>query len=230
MKTKTACRSPPNSVKPMLDLVWMTLLGYLLGSISGSLVLGRLYGVDIRSMGSGNAGGTNAFRSVGWLFAIMVVLVDIGKGVMAALLVPMLPPLFGESLPLTTPSVGALCGLAAVIGHVWPVYFGFRGGKGAGTAVGVIAVVAPWCILPLVVVWLVVLLGTGYVGLATVLAGLSLVPSIWLLGPEQIAPALGVVAIALACLLLFTHRSNLARLKSGTENRFEKARVIKRRQ
>lgn len=213
----------------MLDLVWMILLGYLLGSVSGSLVLGRLRGVDIRSMGSGNAGGTNALRSVGWLFALMVVIIDIGKGVLAALVVPALPPLFDDGVGLSAGSVGALCGLAAVIGHVWPVYFGFRGGKGAGTAVGVVAVVAPWCILPLVVVWLVVLLGTGYVGLATVLAGLSLVPSIWLLGPEPIAPVLGAVAIALACLLLFTHRSNLARLRSGTENRFEKARVLKRR-
>ena len=213
----------------MLDLAWMVLLGYLLGSISGSLVLGRLRGVDIRSMGSGNAGGTNALRSVGWLFALMVVLIDIGKGVVAALAIPALPPLFGEDLPLTTGGVAALCGLASVVGHVWPVYFGFRGGKGAGTAVGVIAVVAPWCILPLVVVWLVTLLGTGYVGLATVLAGLSLVPSMWQLGPDPLAPALGALAIALAGLLLFTHRSNLARLKSGTENRFDKARVLKRR-
>lgn len=213
----------------MIDLVWMAVLGYLLGSISGSLVLGRLRGVDIRSMGSGNAGGTNALRSVGWLFALLVVLIDIGKGVAAALLVPALPPLFGDSLPLAATSVGAVCGLAAVIGHVWPLYFGFRGGKGAGTAVGVVAVIAPWCILPLVVVWLVTLLGTGYVGLATVVAGLSLVPSMWLLGPDPLPPALGVLSIVLAGLLLFTHRSNLARLKSGTENRFEKARVLKRR-
>lgn len=213
----------------MPDLAWMTLLGYLLGSISGSLLLGRLRGVDIRSMGSGNAGGTNALRSVGRLFALAVVLVDIGKGVVAALVVPALPPLFGESLLLGATSVGALCGLAAVAGHVWPLYFGFRGGKGAGTAVGVVAVIAPWCILPLVVVWLVTLLGTGYVGLATVLAGISLVPAMWLLGPEPLPPALGVLAIVLAGLLLFTHRSNLERLKSGTENRFEKARVLKRR-
>ena len=173
----------------MTDLLWMMLLGYLLGSISGSLVLGRLRGLDIRAMGSGNAGGTNAFRTVGWLFALMVVLIDIGKGVLAALAVPILPTVFGEGLPLSTTSVGALCGLAAVIGHVWPVYFGFRGGKGAGTAVGVVAAIAPWCILPLVVVWLVALLGTGYVGLATVLAGLSLVPSMWLLGPDQVGPS-----------------------------------------
>jgi len=213
----------------MLDLVWMTVVGYLLGSMSGSLVLGRLRDVDIRSMGSGNAGGTNALRSVGWPFALAVVLIDIGKGVVAVLAVPALPPLFGQTLPLGVTSVGALTGLAAVVGHVWPLYFGFRGGKGAGTAAGVVTVIAPWCILPLVTVWLVTLLGTGFVGLATVLAGLSLVPSMWLLGPQPLPPALGVLAIVLAGLLLFTHRSNLARLRAGTENRFDKARVLKRR-
>jgi len=212
----------------MVDLAWMIALGYLLGSISGSLLLGRLRGVDIRSMGSGNAGGTNALRSVGWWFALGVVVIDIGKGVVAAL-VPQLPLPFSDALPVGTTGAAALCGLAAVIGHVWPVYFGFRGGKGAGTAVGVVAVIAPWCILPLVVVWTVTLLGTGYVGLATVLAGLSLVPSMWLLGPVPLPPVLGATAIALALLLVFTHRGNLARLRSGTENRFDKARLLKPR-
>lgn len=212
----------------MADLGLILIAGYLLGSLSGSLVLGRLRGVDIRSMGSGNAGGTNALRSVGWAFALGVVVIDIGKGAAAALL-PLLAPLLSEALPVSVSAAGALCGLAAVVGHVWPVFFGFRGGKGAGTAVGAIAVVAPWCILPLFVVWLVTLLGTGYVGLATVLAGLSLVPAIWLLGPEPLPPLLGLTAILLAALLVFTHRSNLTRLWRGTENRFEKARLLKSR-
>ncbi len=212
----------------MADLVWMVVLGYLLGSLSGSLLLGRMRGVDIRSMGSGNAGGTNALRSIGWTFALGVVVIDIGKGV-AAVFVPSLPLLFSEALPVSLAGAGALCGLAAVVGHVWPLFFGFRGGKGAGTAVGAVAVIAPWCILPLVVVWLVTLLGTGYVGLATVLAGLSLVPAMWVLGPEPLPPPLGFTAIVLAALLVFTHRSNLARLRRGTENRFEKARLLKPR-
>lgn len=212
----------------MTDLAWMLVVAYLLGSVSGSLVLGRLRGVDIRSMGSGNAGGTNALRTVGWAFALGVVVIDIGKGALAAL-VPQLPLQFSAALPVDPAGAAALCGLAAVVGHVWPLYFGFRGGKGAGTAVGAVVVVAPWCILPLLVVWLVTLLGTGYVGLATVLAGISLVPAMWLLGPDPLPPALGGTAIALAALLVFTHRSNLARLRRGTENRFEKARLIKPR-
>ena len=214
---------------PALDVVLVVAAGYLLGSTSGSLLLGRLRGIDIRTQGSGNAGGTNALRTVGWGFALLVVIIDVGKGIVAALLAPRLPTLAADAALLTPPAAAALAGLAAVIGHVWPVYYGFRGGKGAGTAVGVVAVVAPWCVLPLALVWLIILLGTGYVGLSTVLAGLSLVPSMWLLGPSPLPASLGGLAIALAGLLLFTHRSNLARLVSGTENRFEKARVLRRR-
>lgn len=216
------------SYAALIDLAALALIAYLLGSISGSLVLGRLRGVDIRTMGSGNAGGTNAFRTVGWLFALGVVLIDLGKGVVAAWLLPMIAPLFGAAEPDRL-LLACVCGFAAVLGHVWPVYFGFRGGKGAGTAVGAVLVVAPWCVIPLLLVWLITLLGTGYVGLATILAGLSLVPSMYLLGPNPLPLALGVLAIALAVLLVFTHRSNLSRLASGTENRFEKARVLKRR-
>ncbi len=213
----------------MIDLLPVALLGYLLGSVSGSLLLGRLNGVDIRSMGSGNAGGTNALRSVGWLFALAVVIIDIGKGVIAALMAPLVPAMHGPAHVLEPSGLAAVAGLAAVLGHVWPLYFGFRGGKGAGTAVGVVAVVAPWCLLPLVIIWIVTLLGSGFVGLATVLAGLSLVPSMWIFSPGPVSPALGMLAVALAVLLLFTHRSNLARLKSGTENRFERAQILRRK-
>lgn len=212
----------------MLDLLWMAPLAYLIGSISGSLVLGLMRGIDIRTMGSGNPGGTNALRSVGLLFALAVVFIDVGKGVLAAWMLPRLGPLLADE-PLAIKTLGAACGLAAVAGHIWPLYFRFRGGKGAGTAVGVIAVVAPWCLAPLALVWIVAILGTGYVGLATVLAGLSLVPSMWLLGPTPLPPALGGLAIVLAVLIIFTHRDNLARLRSGTENRFERARLLRRR-
>ncbi len=212
----------------MLDVIVIALGGYLLGSISGSLVLGRFRNVDIRSMGSGNAGGTNALRTLGWKFALLVVLIDVGKGAVAAGVLPFLGPWLSAS-PASTLTLGALAGFAAVLGHIWPLYFRLRGGKGAGTAVGVIVVMAPWCILPLLLVWIFTFIGTGYVGLATVLAGLSLVPSMWLLGPEPLPLSLGLLAVGLAVLLVFTHRGNLVRLKSGTENRFEKARLIRRR-
>lgn len=215
----------------MPDLITITAIaigGYLLGSISGSLLLGRLRGIDIRAMGSGNAGGTNALRSVGWKFALGVIIIDLGKGAVAAGLLPWLGQWLSP-VPVATITLGAVAAFAAVVGHIWPVYFRFRGGKGAGTAVGAIAVIAPWCIAPLLLVWIITIVGTGYVGLATVLAGLSLVPAMWLLGPEPLPMALGVLAVAMAVLLMFTHRANLGRLLSGTENRFDKARLFRRR-
>jgi glycerol-3-phosphate acyltransferase PlsY len=212
----------------VLELTVVAVGAYLLGSISGSLVLGRFRGIDIRAMGSGNAGGTNALRTVGWRFALGVIVIDLGKGAVAAGLLPWLGPLLSSD-PASPTTLGAVAAFTAVVGHVWPIYFRFRGGKGAGTAVGAIAVVAPWCLAPLLLVWVLTIVGTGYVGLATVLAGLSLVPSMWLLGPEPLPQALGLLAIALAILLVFTHRANLGRLRSGTENRFEKARLFRRR-
>jgi len=212
----------------VLDLILIPIAGYLLGSVSGSLVLGRFRNIDIRAQGSGNAGGTNALRILGWKFALAVIVIDVGKGILAAGMLPQLAPWLSAS-PASHLTLGAMAGFAAVLGHIWPIYFRLRGGKGAGTAVGVVAILAPWCILPLVLVWIFTIIGTGYVGLATVLAGLSLVPSMWLLGPDPLPLPLGLLAVGLAVLLVFTHRSNLTRLKSGTENRFEKARLIKRR-
>jgi glycerol-3-phosphate acyltransferase PlsY len=212
----------------MIEALFVLIGGYLLGSISGALALGQLRGIDIRNMGSGNAGGTNALRSVGWSFALGVVLIDVGKGAAAAGLLPLAAPMLSSD-PLGFTTLGAIGGFMSVVGHIWPLYFRFRGGKGAGTAVGAIAVTAPWCLLPLFLVWLVTLIGTGYVGLATILAGLSLVPAMWTLGPDPLPNALAALAILLAVLLVFTHRGNLARMRAGDENRFEKARLIRRR-
>src|SRR5690606_2878124 len=114
-------------------------VSYLLGSIVGSLVLGRSRGVDIRTQGSGNAGGTNALRTQGKGFAAAVMVIDVGKGVIAA--GPVAAAAIDSGWNAMTLQV--LCGAAAVIGHVWPVYFGFRGGKGAATLVGVVGTIAP---------------------------------------------------------------------------------------
>ena len=149
----------------MAGLALTLLVCYLLGSISGSLWLGRLRGVDIRTLGSGNAGGTNAFRTQGALFALGTMLIDIGKGAAAVVLVRAAGG--GELVAMA----GALL---AVIGHVWPVFHGFRGGKGAATLVGTLLLLWPIALLPVFAVWLLVLVTSGYVGLATVLAGFAL--------------------------------------------------------
>jgi glycerol-3-phosphate acyltransferase PlsY len=191
------------------------LLAYGLGSLSGSLLLGRLRGVDIRTRGSGNAGGTNALRTFGLRFALAVVIIDVGKGALAA---GWAPGILGEP-PAWLPYA---CGLAGVVGHCYPVWFGFRGGKGAATAVGALAVLSPWLLLPMGLTWCVVLALTGYVGVATVLAGLSLVPaSLWLEGPSPLA----LFCLVLAGFMAYTHRENFRRLAAGTEHRFEKARI-----
>lgn len=189
---------------------------YLLGSVSGSLLLGRFRGVDIRTQGSGNAGGTNAFRTQGWRFGLVTVLVDIGKGVIAVLL---MRAAGGEGVWLFAAV------LAAVFGHIWPVFHGFRGGKGAATVIGGLAMLWPASVLPLFLVWLLVLLSTGYVGLSTVVAGLALPALAWITG---MSGSWLVFAAIVAVLLAYTHRSNLQRLHAGTEHRFERARVFAR--
>jgi glycerol-3-phosphate acyltransferase PlsY len=192
---------------------------YLLGSISGSLLLGRLRGVDIRTQGSGNAGGTNALRTQGWRFALGVVLIDVGKGALAAWLATVVP----HGLDARAMALAAV--FAAMAGHIWPVFHGFRGGKGAATLVGGLAVAWPQSLPLVLAVWFGTLGWMGYVGLATVLAACSLLVSAAWLGAKS---GLWVFAAIAAALLVFTHRGNLRRLRTGTEPAFERARVLRR--
>jgi glycerol-3-phosphate acyltransferase PlsY len=198
---------------------------YLLGSIVGSLVLGKLRGVDIRTQGSGNAGATNALRTQGKAFAIGTALIDFGKGVVAAALIA--PIAFDADGPLTLIETQLACGLAASFGHCYPIFHGFRGGKGAGTLFGMLAFLFPWVALVVLGLWLLVLTTTGYVGLGTVLAGIAF-PIALVLMQGWPGPVLMSLALAAAALLTFTHRSNLAHLADGTEYRFERARVLAR--
>lgn len=207
----------------MLVLALLIVSAYLLGSVSGSLTLGRLRGVDIRTQGSGNAGGTNAFRTQGAKFALGVVLVDIGKGALAAWLALRFEPVDG---PLPVRAVAWLAVTAAAVGHVWPLWHGFRGGKGVGTLLGGVAVLWPIALLPLFLVWVCVLVASGYVGLASIIATACLLPlAMWL---RADAPTQVFAAVA-ALLVLFTHRANVQRLREGTESRFERVRFWRRR-
>lgn len=209
-------------MSPYLLTGSLLLFAYLLGSASGSLLLGRMRGVDIRQHGSGNAGGTNAFRTLGWKFALGVALFDIGKGVLATWIALRYAPV---GMPLSVTVHGYLAAAAAVLGHVWPVWHGFRGGKGAATAVGGLLVLWPWSIPVLLFAWIVVLTTTGYVGLATVVAGVCLPLLAWMTDAE---PPRLLFCIGVALFMAFTHRSNLQRLWRGDESRFERARVLHR--
>ena len=213
----------------MMALAFKTLLAYLIGSLSGSLLLGKIKKVDIRNMGSGNAGGTNAFRTQGLVFALGVAVLDIGKGMLASGWIPALSPagsagLFGMG-QISMEQATMACGFAAVLGHCYPVFHGFRGGKGAATTVGALIIIEPYLLIPMLATWLLTLVLSGYVGLATVLAGFSLVPAAIYLGNSN---DLLIFCVAIAAFMAFTHRINLQRLAAGTEYRFERIRLFNR--
>ncbi len=212
----------------MWELGVKTLIAYLLGALMGSLVLGRLRGVDIRRLGSGNAGATNALRTQGKLFGLSVLLIDAGKGVFAVLCLP------GAAFPhvsldpeLSREWLTLACGFAVIIGHVYPVWFGFRGGKGVATMLGVLAAIEPRLLVPMLVSWFAVLLLTGYVGLASMLAGAAVVIAVYVWEPGN-APLL-IFCLAVEFFVIFTHRGNIARMRAGTEHRVSKLWLFRSR-
>jgi glycerol-3-phosphate acyltransferase PlsY len=204
----------------MLELGVKFLISYFIGSLMGALIVGKLRGgVDIRTLGSGNAGGTNALRTQGLVFAIGVVVIDVGKGIIGAGVVPGLEIPFVATDPEISRSWLTLCcGAAAVLGHVWPIYHRFRGGKGAATLVGTFTIVGPQLILPLLLVWAFVLVLSGYVGLATMSAAVA-VP-IWIgfayLPSEQ---PLFIYSVVMAAFVVRWHKANIQRMREGTEHR-----------
>lgn len=224
----------------MLELALKSLSAYLIGSLIGALVVGKLRGgIDIRTMGSGNAGGTNALRTQGPLFALWVMLIDVGKGVLAVQTIArlhlesVLPPQELLGWPAATIWLQVACGAACVAGHVFPLWFQFRGGKGAATLLGVLAGLMPGAVLPVMLVWGLVLVATGYVGLATILATISF--PLYLAGvlgdelPSAVMTPFCVFGIAMACFVCFTHRSNIGRMLVGSESRFERVWLLRSR-
>lgn len=213
----------------MLELGLKSLLAYLLGSVMGAMVMGRLRGVDIRQMGSGNAGGTNALRTQGFGFAAGVVLVDVGKALLAVGVLPGLSlPGIGIDPEISRAWLQVACAVAVVAGHVWPLYHEFRGGKGAATLIGAFAVLAPATLVPVLSVWLLCVMIWGMVGLATMVAAVTL--PLALLALERPTPAsLLVLALVMAAFMVYTHRANIARMRAGTENRVKRLWLLRPR-
>jgi glycerol-3-phosphate acyltransferase PlsY len=212
----------------VLELGLKSLLAYLLGAVLGSLAMGRLRGVDIREQGSGNAGGTNALRTQGWKFALGVVVIDVGKALVAVGLLPGFAlPRVGIDPAVDREWLAAACATAVVVGHVYPVWFEFRGGKGAATLIGAVAVLAPAALLPVVVVWLACVMLTGFVGLGTLLGTATLPVYFTLVEPRS--PALVVFGVAMALFVAFTHRANLQRMRAGNENRARRLWLLRPR-
>lgn len=207
----------------MLLLVVSLLLGsYLLGATPIGYLLARwIGGIDIRQHGSGNIGATNVGRVLGWRYFPLVFALDFAKGAVPVLVARGLTR-ESANCPLDSEAATTLAGLAAIVGHMWPVYLGFRGGKGVATSAGVVIFLTPLPALVAVLTWLVVFLVTRYVSLSSVAAtgALSLAQlAVWWWQPFGIATSRAVTLFCLlgAALVVFRHRSNLTRLWHGTE-------------
>ncbi len=213
----------------MLELGTKILISYLLGSLNGSLIIGRFTGVDIRTVGSGNAGGTNALRTQGLWFAVGVMVIDVGKGFLPAWL---LPSLVLPGVPLD-PEISRTwlmlaCGGASVVGHCYPVWFNFAGGKGAATLIGMLIVIAPALLLPGLSIFAAVLVLTGFVGLATMTAVTALPIMLWFTTGQESLSTITALAL-LALFVIYTHRSNVIRMTRGEEGRMRKVMLFRRR-
>ena len=191
----------------------LILAAYLTGAFPTSYVVGRVTrGIDLRQHGSGNLGATNAFRVLGWRAATPIFIVDIAKGFVPTWLFP--------SLDGAEPVTWALAyGAAAIVGHMFSIYVGFRGGKGVATGAGVFLGLAPIAALGSLAVWIVLVTTTGYVSLASIAAAACLPLFILLMGAPGSVLALSV---ALATFVIYAHRANIGRLRRGQEHRFGK--------
>ncbi len=217
----------------MTELALKTLFSYLLGSLLGSLVIGRATGrADIRRMGSGNPGSTNALRVHGRRFALGVAVIDVGKGWLATRIVPGFA--YGFAQPPAPPSsdmhhwLPAACGMAVIFGHVFPVWFGLRGGKGVATFFGAALGLMPRLALTALATWAAVIVATGFVGLASVAATAALpVYLAW----DGLAGDRPLLAFALfgAVFVLITHRANIIRMCTGREPRARRLWQLGRR-
>lgn len=197
-------------------MTWLFLLAsYFVGAFPSSYLAGRLVrGIDLRQHGSGNLGATNAFRVLGWKAATPVFAADILKGFLPTFLFPRLDgsPHWEWALAY---------GAAAVVGHVYSIYVGFRGGKGVATGAGVLLALAPWAVLAGLVVWAGLIAATRIVSIASMVAALVVPPVVYL---TRGVGAIFWLACALALFVIWAHRTNIGRLIRGEEPRFGRHR------
>jgi glycerol-3-phosphate acyltransferase PlsY len=188
------------------------LFGYLAGSVPFAFLLARRAGIDVRSAGSGNVGAANVLRTTGVWRGVLVMALDVAKGAAAVAI---------AHVSSGGNGIAALTGAAAVVGHIYPVWLRFHGGKGVAVAAGVFAILSPVATAIAMSLFLLIVWTTRYVSLGSVAATLALPPAAWLTG----APGAVVGAAAgTAGLILFRHRANLGRLRSGTERKISRRR------
>ncbi len=222
---------------PILKLLIIAVLSYLIGSIPTAWIISKkIFKFDIREKGSGNMGSTNTFRLLGWKWGVIVQVIDIGKGVLAVLL---LPYLFGGGI--TFPAnlwfenitiVKMIAGFFAVIGHIFPVSIGFRGGKGINTTAGMLIAIAPIDFAIALFFFIVAVIFSGYISLGSIISAIVLPSSLFFRYNVLHANIPGYdyiiyFILAITILLVYQHRKNIKRILKGTENRFAKLQLIK---
>lgn len=213
----------------MLLLAIIVILSYLIGSVPNSIIISKLVrGIDIREHGSGNAGGTNVMRVLGWKYGLLVIFLDALKGAIAVVIISRL---FYGPLPFENVSpfddftlVQIIAGMSAVIGHIWTVFAGFKGGKGIATALGMLLTLITIDMLIAVGIFALVVLISRYVSLGSIIAAISVPSTLFIRenlfhvdipGYSTLLPFI----IGVSVLVIFTHRKNLARLINGSENK-----------
>jgi acyl phosphate:glycerol-3-phosphate acyltransferase len=223
----------------MINLGIVVVLSYIVGSIPTSVIISKwFHGFDIRTKGSGNAGGTNVFRVLGWRAGLFVTLFDIGKGALATLVVarlfwdPTLP--FNNRTPFEDFTVvQMICGAAAIIGHIWTLFAGFKGGKGIATGAGLLIGIAPVEFAVSVAVFFIVFLAWKYVSLGSISAAVAFPTTLFvrynIFGDNiHSYKTLIIFSLAVSMLLIYSHRANIKRLIEGTESRITKLTRKKR--
>jgi glycerol-3-phosphate acyltransferase PlsY len=210
----------------MVAVTSVLVLAYLLGSFPTSIIAGKvLRGIDIREHGSGNAGGTNVFRVLGWKPGLVVTAVDVFKGFIAAAWLPLWIAPDMTHLPF----LQLAAGIAAVFGHIWTIFAGFRGGKGVGTAAGMLLALFSEAVIYCILVFAVVLLLTRYVSLSSISAAVTfpvvLTVFRYLLDREVPLPFY-IFSFFAAALIIYTHRANIKRLLNGNENRIGRPKKV----
>jgi acyl phosphate:glycerol-3-phosphate acyltransferase len=189
-------------------MIPVVIAAYFIGSVPFALLMARRWGApDLRATGSGNLGAANVLRASGVAAGVLVAILDVTKGAVTVLLAER----FGGH-----PAAPAAAGMAAIVGHVYPVWLRFRGGKGVAAACGVFSILAPLAVGPALLIFFVTVWITKYVSLGSLLASVALPPLAYAVGSP--APAV-VAACAASAIIVFRHRSNLTRLRSGTERR-----------
>jgi len=219
----------------MQSVALIIILSYLVGSIPASVWVGKIsMGVDLREHGSGNAGATNAFRVLGWKAGTVAAVVDLGKGILAAGLIAMIRI---DQLPSglgfweVDSVVRLVAGVMAVIGHMYPVWADFKGGKGVNTTAGMLLAITPMVMLATLGVFALVLVASRYVSVASLSATVMYPTAIairkYVLGVEGLDASIFVFSLALATSIFVAHRSNIRRLIQGEENRIKTFRMAR---